>query len=126
MPLAGFEEVTEDLNEYELSLVPVFVRGFATKTGKARAITNSSIVTIMNGKYHGKQKLSGPRVRKIINHIRNHNLVQGLIATSNGYYVSMDAEEVRKYISSLAGRENEIRRIKEGMIKYLNTIEPLG
>lgn len=119
MPLEGFEEVTEELNEYELSLVPKFVRGFSSKTGKQKAITNRKIVELMK---IGGAEVSEPRVRKIINYIRNHNLVQGLIATSNGYYVSKDVEEVRKYISSLAGRENEIRRIKEGMMKYLNTI----
>lgn len=116
--LPGFENITADLTEYELGLVPVFVKGFSCKIGAENAVTSSQILERLGSRY----KLSGARVRKIVNHIRNKGLVPGLVASSSGYYVTNDPEELKRYIDSLDGRESEIRRIKNGMKQYLNTI----
>lgn len=118
--LKGFEELTDELSEYERCvLVPLFVSGFSKKRGKENAITNKQIVSTLAPKGY---KVSDVRVRKIVNHIRKNNLVEGLIATSAGYYISTDPAEVADYIESLAGRENEIRRIRKQFEKYLNQI----
>lgn len=121
MALKGFEEITDDLSDYErYTLVDVFVRGFQKKIGKERAVTNRQIVKSLKGKY----KISDTRVRKIVNYIRTHNLLPGLIATSKGYYISQDITELKDYIQSLMGRENEIRRVRKSMVDYLKQIHP--
>jgi hypothetical protein len=118
--LAGFETITHDLTDYESgTLLPVFLRGLSNKRGKEKAITNKKMIQFLKAKDY---KISDARVRKIINHIRRNFLIPGLIATSSGYFISSDKNEIKRYISSLQGRENEIRLIKEGMQTYLNTL----
>ena len=103
--IKGFEDQTEELNEYELNiLVPVLVNGLLTKVGKENAITNKKIVTALTPAY----KINDARVRKIINHIRRNKLVRNLIATSAGYYISSDKIEIENYIISLKQRADAI------------------
>lgn len=117
--LPGFEDHTTDLSEHEQKLVPVFVNSFKKHVGKEAAITNKEIVSKM--KIAG-EKMTEIRVRKIINHIRTHALVPGLVASSSGYYVTSDPQEVERYINSLDGREAEIRRVKFTFKQYLNQL----
>lgn len=118
--LNGFEFYTSDLSDYEKDvLLPLFVSGFRDKVGREKAVTNKEIIAKLKPKGF---KISDARVRKLINHIRNHNLVPGLIATSEGYYVSRDQSEVNRYIESLAGREKAIARIKRGFQEYAKTL----
>lgn len=110
-----FEDETQPLTEYEeKTLVPVFIRGLITKVGKDNAITNSQIVKAMKG---ANYKVSDTRVRKIINHIRINGLVNGLIATSGGYYIATSEKELQEYEESLLGRESAIRAVRLSMAK---------
>jgi hypothetical protein len=113
--LDGFEDITYDLTDREKELLPGIVAGLKKRTGRYRAITSAEIIKAI-------PELSGPRVRKIINYIRNGYLVPGLIATSDGYYVSVDKNEVEKYAKSLDGREAAIRSIKLKVLEYLKQL----
>lgn len=116
--ITGFENITHDLTEYEKGLVPVFAMGFKSKVGKENAVTNKQIVEKLSSKY----KITDARVRKIINYIRNKNIIPGLVASSDGYYVTNDPEELKRYISSLDQREAAIREVKIGMLNYLKEV----
>lgn len=118
--ILNFEEYTHDLTEYELLLVPKFVQGFSTKVGKVHAVTAKMIEEKMTA---SGSKVSGPRIRKIVNYIRNMGLVEGLVATSTGYYISTDLQEVSDYIESLESREGAIRVVREGMENYLRRLK---
>lgn len=108
--IKGFSE-TDPLSDYELKTVlPQIVRGLLRKVGKANAITNSAIVRGMKANLN--LSLTEARVRKIINHIRCHDLVPCLIATSNGYYIAESEQELREYETSLLGREEAIRNVR--------------
>ena len=120
MAILNFEEYTHDLSDYELSLVPKFVNSFQTKVGKDHACTAKKIEEKMTAAGH---KVSGPRIRKIVNYIRNMGLVEGLVATSSGYYISNDHQEISNYIESLEGREGAIRVVREGMEAYLRRLK---
>ena len=105
-----------DLSEYELiTLVPAFLVSFRGKIGPEMAVTNKVIVERLRKKGY---KINDVRVRKLINYIRRESLIPGLVASSKGYYVSNDTEELQRYIDSLDGREAEIRRIKKSMQEY--------
>jgi hypothetical protein len=117
--LNGFEKYTHDLTDAEKELVPVFMNGFKTKIGKQNAVTNKEIVSKLSRKY----KISDARVRKIINYIRNENLIPGLVASSEGYYITRDPVDLKRYIESLDGREKAIRRIKQATINFLQKIQ---
>ena len=119
--LPGFEKETVELNDYEkFTLVRILINGLKKKHGKANAVTNKQIVESLKDHF----KISDTRVRKIISYIRANNLLPGLVANSDGYYITKDPHELSRYIKSLQGRENEIRKIREGMVKYLKQITP--
>lgn len=120
--IQGFEKQTQPLNDYERdTLLPVIVRGLQNKIGADKVITGSKIIRCM--KYHG-YKLDGPRLRKIINHIRANELVPCLVSTSAGYYVATSADEVDDCIASLQGRVNAIQAnidaLEQQRDKYFN------
>lgn len=115
--IQGFEEETAPLSAKELELVPIFVGALKQKIGKDKAVTNTDIRAGMKS----AKGINVPpsRVRKIINYIRMNDLVPCLIATSAGYYISQNKEELKKYIESLMGRERAIRAIRQQIEKSL-------
>ena len=114
--LAGFEDITQDLNEYEeQKLLPLFVSSLARRRGKANAITNKQIVQILKDR---SIIVSDVQVRKIISHIRTNCLVEGLLASSSGYWVSEDPREIEKYQDSLKGRISRMKNIDAKMERY--------
>lgn len=107
--IKGFDRETQPLTEYELGvLLPLLIKGLQTKLGSESAITNKHIVAALKGTC----KLNEARVRKIINHIRTNDLVPGLIATSEGYFIATTEAELLEYEESLKGREDAIREVR--------------
>lgn len=105
----GFETQTAELNDYEeKTLLPLMVKGLKSKIGKSRAITSSQMINGLKTKGH---KVDSSRIRKIIHHIRITGLVECLMATSKGYYISNDKKEIDNYIESLIQRAESIQRI---------------
>jgi len=112
--IKGFDKETHHLTDYELGvLLPVLVRGLITKKGHDQAVTNGYIVATLKPTY----KISEARVRKIINHIRTHDLVPGLIATSEGYFIAETEAELIEYEESLKGREDAIREVRQSIAR---------
>lgn len=118
--LEGFGDITYELTEQEAELVPIFISGLKNKVGKQNAVTSSHIINKLQEKGH---KVNGARVRKIINHIRTAYLLPGLIATSKGYYISNDPEEIKQYIASLGHREAAISFVRNKMEEYLKQLQ---
>lgn len=119
--ITGFEDITYELTEIEQQvLLPIIIRGLLLKNGKENAVTNKSIVAGMEKLGY---KVTDIRVRKIINYIRVKNLIPGLLASSKGYYISTDRDEVLKYIQSLRERNSQVERVIEVMQQYLNTLK---
>jgi hypothetical protein len=113
--IAGFEHHTEPLTDYERDvLLPVIVRGLRAKIGSGMAITNKEIQSKLEE--IGYKKLSGPRVRKIINFIRIQGLIVNLIASSKGYYIETNIDERRKYVQGVKDRA-------QSMLASLKNIE---
>ena len=108
--IKGFSEQTSPMTEYETKvLLPVILQGLKDKQGKRNAVTNTYIV--------GRLKKAGfsindARLRKVINHIRTNDLLPGLIATSEGYFLAQSAQELMDYEDSLRGREEAIREVR--------------
>ena len=108
--IKGFSEQTSPMTEYETTvLLPVILQGLKDKQGKRNAVTNTYLV--------GRLKKAGfsindARLRKVINHIRTNDLLPGLIATSEGYFLAQSAQELMDYEDSLRGREEAIREVR--------------
>lgn len=90
-------------------LLPVILAGLKDKQGKRNAVTNGYIIGRL--KQHG-YRIDAPRLRKVINHIRTNDLIPGLIATSEGYFLAEDEQELMDYEDSLRGREEAIKAVR--------------
>ena len=121
--IATFETHTKPLNEYEReTLLPIMVRCLAKHIGKSCAISNAQMCEKMA--LYGYQ-IGEVRVRKIINHIRNNGLVECLIATGKGYYVTESIQEMETYIESVKNREDAIRAMRLSMEEQLSKMKPI-
>lgn len=119
--LSLFEDITHGLTEEELQLVPKFVNSFTQHhVGKDKAVKAGYIVAVF--KKLGVN-LSEARVRKIINHIRSHELVHGLMAGKVGYYITNDPEEYEQYVNSLRGRISSMMNIKRRAEEHLQRMK---
>jgi len=119
-----FEDITYELTDYELNtLVSVVVKGLSSKKGKENAITNKVICEKLKSAGY---KVSEPRLRKIIHHIRVEQLIVGLCCNSKGYYVTDSLEELSRYVESLAQRIRSQQAIHNSMKKCMEKIELLN
>lgn len=110
----GFDNETAPLTGYETwVLLPQLISGLKTKQGRRSAVTNRYIVSRLKGSF----KISEARVRKIINHIRTNDLIPGLIATSDGYFIAEAESELLEYEESLKGREDAIREVRQSIAR---------
>ena len=114
--ITGFEEQTEPLTDMEREVfLPPIIKGLRVKIGKDKAVTNRDIVRGLKANLN--IKIGEARVRKMINHIRNNDIIPCLIATSKGYYIAETPDEMTDYIDSLFGRVEAIRADAESMIR---------
>jgi hypothetical protein len=115
----NFEDFTEELTPDELKLVAPLMNGLRTKT-KQKPIKAPEIVKAMNvfAQKNGLIKITEPRLRKLVNHIRVKGILP-IIATSQGYYVSYDKQEILDQINSLTQRANSIMNSANGLKNFL-------
>lgn len=122
MAILLFEPETSKLSEYEMDeLMPVIVKCLQNKVGKENAVSNRFMVEKMQE--HGYD-ISEVRVRKIINYIRIHGLIEHLMASNKGYYITEDKNEMSNYIQSLIGREEAIHEVREAMENQMEKMTP--
>lgn len=112
--ITNFEKETAPLTEDELKLVSVIIRCMKKYTSE-NPITEPQIVSGMKASGH---KFTGSTLRKIINYIRG-NSIAPIIATSKGYFMSNDLEQIRKQIQSLEDRMDALRYAAEGLKVFL-------
>jgi len=119
--ITSFEEQTHPLTEYEQQvLLPIMVHGLKLKVGVKNCITNPQMCKAL--KIRGYE-VNEPRIRKIVFHIRNNNLVPNLIASSKGYWIATDKKEIETWVSSLQSRidaMNETLTYAQKMLKTFN------
>jgi hypothetical protein len=121
--ITNFEEITQELEADEKHLIKVLVAGFQTKT-KENPIKAPQIIKQVNLKQAElglTKKLTEPRLRKMCNFIRSKSILP-LIATSHGYYVSTDQDEIEKQIDSLNERALAIVNSANGLKRFINKI----
>lgn len=120
--IQGFDQLTAPLNDYERDiLLPVVVRGLSTKRGWHNKVTSTKIIA---GMLKAGYKLDGPRLRKIINYIRNNELIPCLASSGKGYFIATSSQEIDDCIASIQGRIDShkalIETLKEQKQKYFN------
>lgn len=111
--IQGFEEQTAPLTEYEEStLLPVVRLGLSGKIGKKMAASSKYICGCMRSSGYD---ITPERLRKIINHIRLHGLVECLVSSSKGYYIATSEQELLDYEESLKGRVQAIAAVQRAI-----------
>lgn len=119
--ITNFEEITADLTAEEMKLIDILVSGFKNRT-KENPIKEPEICKAINSnlsKYGIRTKLTGARLRKLVNVIRSSGKCP-VIATSKGYYSSNDREEIERQIRSMRERASAISSAADGMEIYLS------
>ena len=107
----NFEEITHELTpDEEFKIVPIIVNRFKSTQGKEKIVTNKKMIEGIN-KMCGF-KTSEPRIRKMIQFIRDKNLLNDLeiLATSQGYYSTDDNNEIVTWIKSMRNKINAMTK----------------
>jgi hypothetical protein len=110
--VTGFDLHTAPLTDYEKKLVPIIIKGLYTKRSPNDAVHGAYIcerVTALSG-----TKLTEPRLRKITNFLRSAKILP-VMATSKGYYISFNKDEIAKQILSLEQRRDAIQSAIDGL-----------
>ena len=102
----GFEEQTAELAPDEMKIVKILVNRFQQKVGKKHIVNNPQICVAL--KEHYNIVTTEPRIRKVVQYIRNNNLLIGFIANSKGYYVADTKEEIEAWLNTMIQRRNSI------------------
>ncbi len=105
----NFELETAPLSKEEKELVQPIVNGLKTKIGESNCITAERMTAGIQNAL--QKKVTGARIRKIINYIRRHGLVYNLIASSKGYYIENDPEKIKSYVDGLRKRAEAINAV---------------
>jgi len=121
--VTNFEHHTTPLTVDEKKLVVIIMEGLRRRTSKTPILARDIIagVNVRLPEYGIKNKLTGARLRKIVNHIRSNGLLP-LMAGSDGYYVSHDATEIARQIKSLRDRAHAIEHAAQGLETYLKRL----
>lgn len=118
----GFATYTEPLTQYEKDLIPLIVKGFACHKGKDKVISSKEIVRKLKEKGY---EVSGPRIRKIVNHIRA-NSIAPIVANAKGYWWSTSLQEIKDHIKSLRDRSGGIISAANGLLNYVENRNQQG
>jgi hypothetical protein len=116
--ITNFEEITANLTPEEKFLT-VSIMEILVKFKKNNPIKSVELVEIINQQFYSREKIfTGVKLRKYCNYIRSKSLLP-IIATSNGYFVSYDKNEIALQIESLEQRSEAILNSVDGLKFYL-------
>lgn len=120
--IKNFQKETCPLTDYEKDrLVPVVVACLSSRRGSSQAVNSRQLLM-----HHLKDYMvDAARLRKVINYIRTKGLINGLMATSKGYYIAESREELEAYLESLQGREQAIKELWRCIRKQMNSLFPV-
>lgn len=116
--IKGFETLTYEITPEEEQIMSAIISGLKKREGSARAVKAPEIVDGINRNLKMKKKFTEVRLRKMINYIRTHGLLP-VMASSKGYYVSFDKNEINAEMESLFQRASGIKNAAMGLRKFL-------
>lgn len=106
-------ETYRPLSIYEQNvLLPIMIKGLKMKKTKANAVTANGIVLGIRSQ---GLRINCRNVERIIQHIRINDLIVGLMASSIGYFVTNNEQELMDYEKSLLCREASLRNTRMTM-----------
>lgn len=121
--IKGFSKQTSSLEGLEYEILEFIAKKIKLNIGKDHAVTRTRIIQVVREAYN--LDLSDARLRKMIKHIRDENLVYPafLCASSQGYWVEHDPEKVKDYIiQSFRQRWLNQKATDDAMCDYFETV----
>lgn len=110
MAINGFEKETNPLSPKETKWATLLARALKVRVGAENCITSDQIIANFRA-MSPPIKITGSRVRRMINHIRCNRWVTNLVATNNGYYVETDQKKILLYVTGLRQRVEAIEAV---------------
>ena len=110
--VTNFENETHELTDQELNMVSTVKKILELHVGKNNPVISDKIMEDALHMYQINLG-TGARVRKLINYIRVTGLIPNLAASSRGYWIETDLNELRKYVRSLRERASAIRTVAD-------------
>lgn len=107
-------------------IVPLVIVLLKGAHGKEKAISCEQIVRWINSTQsvqYANAHTSAPRIRHIIHVLRTSGVVAFLVASSNGYYISKDVNEIMRYIDSVEDRARTIMRVATALKEQLGELD---
>jgi hypothetical protein len=118
--ITNFESITSELTKEEYKIIPLLIRGLENHNSLS-PITAADICSRTNNYISEKNlnipKLTGVRLRKLVNFLRCNSILP-VIATREGYYVSYGREDIIKQVESLKQRAEGIQAAADGLWNY--------
>ena len=122
--ITGFEDYTRELTSYENEeLLPIIVRGMKKKIGAENAVKNGTAIASLKKKGY---KISDARFRKLMHIIRVSGMVEGIVATSKGYYIAQTEDEWSSYLKSIKERIEHIQALESALHRQHETWRKLN
>ena len=119
--ITNFESITKVLSPEEVGAILPLIRVVSTASHR-NPIKANEIVEQIN-KYKGKDNkpigFNEVKLRKLVNFMRSESIMP-VIATSRGYYVSYDKDEITMQIKSMEERADSITNAKNGLMIFLD------
>lgn len=105
--LKGFEDITHELRPYELETVlPIVVAKLCHHKGKSNAVNNEELCNYVFDRTN--KKLPEPRLRKIVEYIRQTKVLECLVAGRFGYFIAEKPEEIKEWLDVMRQRRNAL------------------
>ncbi len=96
------EYFTEDLSEHEATVIrDMVVEEMAGRSARSMAIGAARLAKLIRKR---GEKVTTPRIKKIINLIRKTGLMPNIIEGYRGYHLAQSSAELKRYTSSLQAR----------------------
>lgn len=114
--ITNFEQITSNLNAEERSYINPIVEAIQAQK---EPIKSNELIRYLEKHYN--LKLEGRRLRKITNYIRSNGMYP-IIATSNGYSINYNEQDIKKQIKSLRERASAINNSAQGLEKILHKL----
>ncbi len=113
--IKNFEEQTSKLTDQELNIADIVRKSLTKYKGKSYAIAGSKICSGFNN--NTEFRLTGVRLRKIINYLRNEG--EPICSTSKGYFYPENIQEIKDTCISLQQRIDSQTEIINQLKKHL-------
>ena len=107
----------KELTKEEKQILPALIDIIKERKGKSNAINNNKICEVLNYSYHLNIIWKPVRIRKMVNYLRNKDLLLHLCSNSKGYFIAANEQELDDCIASQTERVGSAKRTLDSLTR---------